>query len=96
MEKNLRTGDFIVSEDKNKPIILMIFNQLESNVENVNFNIKDNYLLLKYKSGNILKTNLKEKSLQNKINERQKILIIEIDEDEGDIQKIYFAIKKPA
>lgn len=96
MEKILKTGDFIVTEDESKPIILMIFNQFENNVENVIFKIKDNILILKYKSNNIIKIKLDNLNLEEKINKRSKLLIIEIDEEEGDIQKIYFSNKKPA
>lgn len=96
MEKNIKTGDFIIPEEKNKPLILMLFNQFESNVENVTFTFKDNYVHFKYKSNNILKIEIEDINLKNKLENIKQILIIEIDEEDGDIQKIYITNKKPA
>jgi hypothetical protein len=96
MEKKLKTGDFIIPEEKNKPLILMLFNQFESNVENVYFAFKDNYIHFRYKSSNILKIEIEDINLKNKLENIKQILIIEINEEDGDIQKMYITNKKPA
>ncbi len=95
MEKNIKTGDFIISEDPNKPIILMVFNLFETDVENVIYKLKDNYIYFYYKSGNILKIEIDNENLKKKIEELKSILIMEVNQDEGDIEKMYITNKKP-
>lgn len=96
MEKNIKTGDFIISEDQNKPIILMVFNLFETDVENVTYKLKDNYIYFYYKSGNILKIEVDNENLKKKIEELKSILIMEVNQDKGDIEKMYITNKKPA
>ncbi len=95
MEKNIKTGDFIISEDKSKPIILMVFNLFETDVENVIYKLKENYIYFYYKSGNILKIEIDNEDLKKKIEELKSILIMEVNQDEGDIEKMYITNKKP-
>lgn len=96
MKINIQTGDFIITENPDSPIILMVFNLFENNVSNVSFNFIDNNINFKYKSGNILNIEIKDFKLSEKLNSIEKIMIIEIDEEEGDIKNIYLAKKKPA
>lgn len=96
MKINIQTGDFIITEDPESPIILMVFNLFEDNVSNVTFTFIENKLNLKYKSGNILSIEVKDIKLSDKLINIDKIMIIEIDEEEGDIKNMYLTKRKPA
>lgn len=96
MKINIQTGDFIITEDPESPIILMVFNLFENNVSNVSFNFIEKTLNFKYKSGNILSIEVKDIKLSDKLNNVEKIMIIEIDEEDGDIKNMYLTKRKPA
>lgn len=74
----------------------MVFNLFETDVENVTYKLKDNYIYFYYKSGNILKIEVDNENLKKKIEELKSILIMEVNQDEGDIEKMYITNKKPA
>lgn len=95
MKINVKTGDFILTKEKNNPIVLMVFNLFENNVDNVIFEFDGNKVNFKYKSGNLISIDIEDSNLKEILKTTKKIMIIEIDEEDGDIKDIYTTKKKP-
>ncbi len=89
MKKNLKTGNFLVPDNKKDPIVLFIFNQYEDNVDNVIYTLSNNNLSIIYPSGNILDVEVDDKLTTKRIEFLRKFLIIEVDDNTGDISALY-------
>lgn len=100
MKKTLNTGNFFIPESNEEPIILFIFNQFQDDIEDVYLNIEDDIVNINYLSGDVLALELNEDS-KDRIIERithiNKIIVAEIDENDGDVAALYEAeLKNPA
>lgn len=92
---NNNTGDFIITENPKNPIILMIFNLFENNERDIFFNIENNNIKFRDINGSFLIIEIDNSKLKNKLNSIDKIMIIEIDQDYGDVARVYISKKKP-
>lgn len=96
MIKNLNTGNFFIPENNEDPIVLFIFNQYQDNIENVKLTFNKNILNIHYPSEDIIFLEISEKRVYSRIKSLSKIIVIEVDELDGEIIALYEAeIKKP-
>lgn len=89
MIKNLKAGDFLVPDSEKDPVILFVFNQYESEIEGVTYGYTDKGVELIYPSGNVLNIECDDENTLNRINLLSKFLIIEVDENTGELDGVY-------
>lgn len=95
MKKNLKIGNFLLPEKENEPVILFIFNEYESDIENVTYSQNNGVIDVNYPSGNILSIDVDNQSVSDRISINEKFLIIEVEDNDGNVSAIYEAnIKK--
>lgn len=94
MKKNLKIGNFLLPEKESEPVILFIFNEYESDIENVTYSQNNGVIDLKYPSGNVLGIDIEDENVLNRISINEKFLIIEVEDNDGNVSAIYEATLK--
>lgn len=89
MIKILNTGDFLVPDNSKDPVILFVFNQYESEIEGVTYSTTDTGLEVMYPSGNLLTVTCDSETTLDRIQLLKKFLIIEVDENDGELEGVY-------
>lgn len=89
MIKILNTGDFLVPDNEKDPVILFVFNQYESEIEGVTYSNTEAGLEVMYPSGNLLNVACDSESTLKRIQILKKFLIIEVDENDGELDGVY-------
>jgi len=96
MKKNINIGDFLIPDNENDPVVLFIFNEYESDIDDVVYINNGSVFEIHYPSGNILCIDVQNESVFNRIKLVEKILIIEVEDTDGNVSALYEVIKKPA
>lgn len=89
MRKVLNTGDFLVPDNIKDPVILFVFNQYESEIEGVTYSTTETGLEVMYPSGNLLNIDCDSTATLDRIELLKKFLIIEVDENDGELNGVY-------
>lgn len=89
MKKILKTGNFLLPEQEKDPVVLFIFNQFEDDVTNVTYQLLNSSMIIYYPSSNLLEIEYSDLNITNRIIKHSKFVIIEVDDNTGDIIALY-------